>query len=375
MTTGTVCIVCGAGMVSGKEVVSLSLARGLRDAGWNPQFITSRWNDGDFVRRLERDGFPFELLRLGFISASLHAKPLLMTLDQMRYWPALAYGYTRLVAAAAPRAVIHTNWHHMLLLLPFLDRRRDILWLHDFLPIARRYAHVLVSIARRVSRVVCVSRATARNVLALGVPESQVTVVHSGIAPVDPIDAPGQQPMLRLGIVGQIGPWKGHDDLLDALALLSRDNVRVLLRIFGTGAPAYVESLKRRVAELNLLDQVEWCGFLSNQADIFRSIDVCVVPSRFEEPFGMSALESSAFGRPVICPSRGGLPEIVKNGVTGLVVDAHRPDQLAQAIETYVRRPDLVKAMGEAARQRAQSDFSLARFVEQFARVIDEVAG
>ena len=375
MTTGTVCIVCGAGMVSGKEVVSLMLARGLRDAGWNPQFITSRWNDGDFVRRLECEGFSFGRLRLGFISASLHAKPLLMTLDQMRYWPALAYGYTRLVAAAAPRAVIHTNWHHMLLLLPFLDRRRDILWLHDFLPIARRYAHVLVAIAKRVSRVVCVSRATARNVLALGVPESQVTVVHSGLTSVDPIDAPGQQPMLRLGIVGQIGPWKGHDDLLDALALLSRDNVRVLLRIFGTGAPAYVESLKSRVAELILLDQVEWCGFLSNQADIFRSIDVCVVPSRFEEPFGMSALESSAFGRPVICSSRGGLPEIVKNGVTGLIVNAHRPDQLAQAIETYVRRPDLVKAMGEAARQRAQSDFSLARFVEQFARVIDEVAG
>jgi glycosyltransferase involved in cell wall biosynthesis len=373
--TGTVCIVCGAGMVSGKEVVSLSLARGLRSAGWNPQFITSQWNDGDFVRRLECDGFSFGLLRLGFVSASLRAKPLLMTLDQMRYWPALAYGYTRLVAATSPRAVIHTNWHHLLLLLPFLDSRRDILWLHDLLPTSRRYAHVLGAIAKRVGRVVCVSHAAAHNALTLGVPESQVTVVHSGLAPIDPIDAPGEQPILRLGIVGQIGPWKGHDDLLDALALLSRDNVRVLLRIFGTGAPAYVESLKTRVAELNLLDQVEWCGFLNNQADIFRRIDVCVVPSRFKEPFGMSALEANGFGRPVICSSRGGLPEIVENGVTGLIVDAHRPDQLAQAIETYVRRPDLVKAMGEAARRRAQSDFSLEGFVERFAHVIEEVTG
>jgi glycogen(starch) synthase len=233
---------------------------------------------------------------------------------------------------------------------------------------------MLVAIAKRVNRVVCVSRAAAHNALALGVPESRVIVVHSGLAPIDTIDAPGEEPVLRLGIVGQIGPWKGHDDLLDALALLSRNNVRVLLRIFGMGAPAYVASLERRVAELHLSDQVEWCGYRTDQADIFRSIDVCVVPSRFEEPFGMSALEANGFGRPVICSSRGGLPEIVRNGVTGLIVDARRPDQLAQAIETYARRPDLVKVMGEAARQRAQDEFSLSRFVEQFARVIEAVA-
>jgi glycosyltransferase involved in cell wall biosynthesis len=374
VATGTVCIVCGAGMVSGKEVISLSLARGLRSAGWNPQFITSRWNDGDFIRRLQGDGFSFGLLRLGFISATLQPAPLLMTLDQMRYWPALAYGYTRLVAATAPRAVIHTNWHHVLLLLPFLDARRDIFWLHDVLPASRRYARMLGAIARRVSRIVCVSRAGAHQVLALGVPESQVTVVYNGLPLADPIDAPGEQPTLRLGIVGQIGPWKGHDDLLDALALLARRNVRVLLRIFGSGAPAYVESLKRRVAELDLVDRVEWCGFLRNQAEIFRQIDVCVVPSRCEEPLATSALEANGFGRPVICSSRGGLPEIVEDGVTGFVVDAHRPDQLARAIETYARRPGLVQAMGEAARQRAQSHFSLACFVERFTQVIEQVA-
>jgi glycosyltransferase involved in cell wall biosynthesis len=374
MTTGTVSIVCAAGMVSGKEVVSLALARGLRSAGWDPRFVTSRWSNGDFVRRLQCDGFPFELLRLGFVSASLRTEPLLKTLDQMRYWPALAYGYRRLVTATAPRAVIHTNWHHALLLLPFLDARRDILWLHDCLPNTRRYVRMLAALAHRVRRIVCVSEAAARNALALGVRPSQVTVVHSGLGPVAPIDVPARQPMLRLGIVGQIGPWKGHDDLVDALALLAHNNVRVLLRIFGSGAPAYVESLKQRVAELDLLDQVEWCGFQTEQAEIFRSIDVCVVPSRFEEPFGMSALEAQGFGRPVICSARGGLPEIVQDGVTGFVVDACRPDRLAQAINSYAQRPDLVRTMGEAARRRAQSDFSLARFADRFAHVIADAA-
>src|SRR5450755_3052266 len=116
----TVLIVCGAGIVSGKEIVSLHLARGLRDAGWTSRFLTSEWGDGEFVRRLEHDGFRYQCLRLGFISASLCVEPMLMTLDQLRYWPSLAFGYVRAVKKCGPRAVIHTNWHHALLLLPFL---------------------------------------------------------------------------------------------------------------------------------------------------------------------------------------------------------------------------------------------------------------
>src|SRR3979411_2391793 len=92
-----VLIVCGAGIVSGKEIVSLHLARGLRDAGWNPQFVTSKWSDGEFVRRLEKEGFKYQRLRIGIISASLRIVPLLMTLDQLSYWPALAYGYSRFI--------------------------------------------------------------------------------------------------------------------------------------------------------------------------------------------------------------------------------------------------------------------------------------
>ena len=126
MSAPTILVVCGAGIVAGKEIVSLHLARGLRDAGWEPQFMTSNWGDGEFVRRLEHDDIPYQRLRLGFISASLRVAPLLMTLDQPRYWPALVYGYLRIIARTAPRAVIHTNWHHALLLLPFLRPRRDI---------------------------------------------------------------------------------------------------------------------------------------------------------------------------------------------------------------------------------------------------------
>src|SRR5262249_7304336 len=119
MSVALLHIVCSAGIVSGKEIISLHLARGLRASGWDVEFMTSRWGDGEFARRLKHDQFKFQLLRLGFISASLRLAPILMTLDQARYWPALAYKYYRLIATRKPLAVLHTNWHHALILLPF----------------------------------------------------------------------------------------------------------------------------------------------------------------------------------------------------------------------------------------------------------------
>jgi glycosyltransferase involved in cell wall biosynthesis len=369
----TVLIVCGAGIVSGKEIVSLHLARGLRDAGWNPEFVTSSWSDGSFVRRLEQDGLKYQRLRLGFISASLGLDTLLMTLDQLRFWPALLYRYARHIKATAPQAVIHTNWHHALLLLPFLSPRRDIFWVHDCFPNTSRYSRVIRMIAKRVGRVVCVSHAAARAVAVLGVPETHVAVIHNGLPPLDSIPAPGDQPTLRVGIVGQIGPWKGHDDLIDALALLSREGVHTTLRIFGTGDPEYVASLKRKVSNLQLNDKVQWCGFVSSQAGIYTNLDICVVPTRIEESLATSALEASGFGRPVICSTRGGLPEIIDNGVTGFAIEAECPEQLANAIKSFARAPTLVKTMGEAARNRIRAEFSLERFITQFTQVIEKI--
>ena len=373
MNSHTIQIVCGAGIVSGKEIVCLHLAHGLRDAGWNVEIITSSWGDGEFVRRLEQDGLKYRRLRIGFISKTFRVEPMLWTLDQLRYWPLLAYKYGRLINSTEPRAVIHTNWHHVLLLLPFLRPRRDIFWVHDALPNVPRYGRVLRVIAKRVGRIVCASHSVARSVLILGVPKSHVTVIHNGLPPIGPIPALPGRATLRIGIIGQIGPWKGHEDLFQALNLLARDRVRVALEIFGTGACDFVKSMKQKVSDLKLEENVRWRGFVTDPTNIYADIDVCIVPSRWDDPLPTVALEAGAFGRPVVATSRGGLPEIVENGVTGFIIEERRPDQLAQAIKSFVRSPDLIKTMGEAAQERIHSEFSLEQCVQQFIRVIEEI--
>lgn len=364
-----VVMVVPAGIVSGKEIVSLSLAAGLRTKGYELVILTSRWGSSELIERLEAAHFKYQRLWLGYISGSLRWPQLKMTLGQLQRWPTLVRSYSRIIARTAPAAVIHTNWHHALLLLPFLKPQRAIYWAHEIIPAGHRSAWVFRLIARRVATIVCVSHAVRDSFAAAGVSSKKLTVIHNGIPSVSMALLRSEGP-LRLGIVGQIGDWKGHEDLLTAIAAVTNKGFGISLSIFGNGSEQYVDRLKRRASELGIGDKIEWRGFLRDQANIFGEIDVCIVPSRLADPLPTSAIEASAFGRPVIASRIGGLPEIVMHGETGLLVEPARPEQLADAIEIFARDRSLIFKMGQAGRARAQAEFSESRFVDEFVGVI-----
>lgn len=366
-------IVCAAGMVSGKEIVSLTLARELRRKGWDVEFITSRWGRPEFRDLLEENGFTHHMLWLGFIAMALRWRPMAMTLDQMMRWPALVLGFQRLLATRRPDVVIHTNWHHALLLAPLLKVQRDIYWSHELLPSTTPYRVVFGLISKRVARVVCVSSAAARSLKAIGVTNRKVTVVHNGTAFDEAIPPPTSVAPLRLGIIGQIASWKGHEDIIEAMAMLSRQGVAVTLKVFGRGDDRFVESLRQLATDLKIADEIEWCGFIADRTVIYGQIDLCVIPSRFEEPFATSALEAGLAGRPVICTAVGGLPEIVLDSVTGILVAPTEPKQLMEAIMTFARHPELVSKMGEAAMTRVKAEFSPDHFGVRFLDVVKSV--
>jgi glycosyltransferase involved in cell wall biosynthesis len=367
-----VILVGGGNIISGKEIVMLHLARGLRRAGYRPVFITSVWGGkNEFVSRLKADDLEYYRVRLGFISKTLSWKPIVWTATQLIYWPALVIGYLNAVKASAPRAIVHTNWHHALLLMPVLDRRRDLYWSHEVVSARRHYGWIFRAIARRVSHVVCVSHAVRRSMEQIGVPACKLLVVHNGTPFDGTFQPPRRELPLRLGIVGQVGSWKGHGDALDALAQLPRG--KAILKIFGTGRSDYIETLKEKATTLGISDLLEWHGFVADPAGIYNEIDVCIMPSRIDESFGMAALEASRFGRPVICSSRGGLNEIVEDKKTGFVVDAESPQKLADAIESFSQNPNLIATMGTAARDRAEREFSYARFVQIFIDLMEKL--
>ena len=354
----------------------LALGRGLRKAGFNVEFITTIWGgEGEFASRLKSEGFKFFRIRLGFISMSLRWKPIIWTLDQLRYWPSLVIGYLGAIKAAAPATVIHSNWHHALLLMPFLDRRRDIYWSHEIVPDKWHYGRIFRGIADRTSCMVCVSHAAARSLLAVGINPAKIVVIHNGIAAF----ASGRSHAaahgaLCVGIAGQIGAWKGHGDLVEAFGLLAQTHAGLTLKIFGNREGEFASLMKNRIAELGLQSRVDWAGFVKDRALIYAEMDICVVPSRFEDPLPTTAIEAGFCGLPVVATVAGGLPEIVEDGTTGMLVPVGAPNELAGAIDKLVRSPELRRRMGEAGRERMRRLFSEQRFVDEFSGLLSKNA-
>jgi glycosyltransferase involved in cell wall biosynthesis len=369
---GDIAIVCGAGIVSGKEIMALELGRGLSEAGAEVHFVTSRWGSGEFVNRTQAIGIPTCRLWLGFISATLRLNTVWMTADQLLRWPSLWVGYRRFLKDVRPDKIIHTNWHHALLLWPSLRPNRDIYWLHELMPNKSRYRRLFQRLSKRLGCFVAVSHAAGKSLSDLGVPSDKIRVIHNGIT--DPARDDRQSRNTGtaiIGIVGQIGAWKGHEDLLQAFQVVLQTRPDVRLHIFGKGAPDYEAFLRRRTADLGVEHNVVWRGFVEDIAEVYREMDLLAIPSRCEEPFGLTAVEAGFFGIPVVAVRRGGLPEVVKDGVTGYLFKAGNVGQLTDSLINLISNPALRCEMGQNGRNRAQSLFSRDRFVRDFAAVLE----
>jgi glycosyltransferase involved in cell wall biosynthesis len=369
MALQRILIICGAGYVSGKEIMALELGNGLVESGQSVSYVTSFWNNGDFINRLQRLKLPVHILPIGFISATLCWDCLRMTGEQLWRWPGLVRGYFRVLKVQRPARIVHTNWHHLLMLLPFLRPARDLYWLHEIIPNRPRFRRVFRWFERRLGCFICVSDAVASSLRQLGIEERKIRVIRNGLqdpaAELGPMNL-AQNKTFRIGIVGQVEPWKGHSDLLEAFALVRSRHPQTELHVFGVGDRTYQTELLRQSIELRVSDAVKWHGFVSDRGPIYKGLDVCVLPSRSDDPLPTTALEAAFFRIPVIATRRGGLPEIIDHEVNGLLVDAKSPGQIASAICRLVEQPDYRNVLGENARQSALSRFGRERFVRDF---------
>ena len=161
-----------------------------------------------------------------------------------------------------------------------------------------------------------------------------------------------------VGVVANLSPIKGYEELIAALALLAPkvDGLRCLC--VGGYDPAYYGVLKGLVEQSGLDRCVIFAGYQHAVAPFYEAMDLLVLPSR-SEAFGMVLLEAMAMGRPVIATSVGGIPEVVVDGVTGLLVPPRNPSLLADAMLRLLGdRPARLK-MGMAGNARVRRDFTL----------------
>jgi len=171
-----------------------------------------------------------------------------------------------------------------------------------------------------------------------------------------------------VGNIGRLVPWKGQDVFLKGLAEAKGEAPDIKGLVVGGASrtpegQCFYERLLALTESLNLTDNVHFTGFRDDIPRIMASVDVVVHSSSQPEPGGTVAYEAMFAGRPVIATNAGGMPEIIDDGVTGLLVPPNDPSAMAWAILSLYRDRPLAEQIGVAGRQKAEEQFGAQRYV------------
>lgn len=180
-------------------------------------------------------------------------------------------------------------------------------------------------------------------------------------------------------MVGRVNAWKGQDLLVDAVERIhARTAVDFDVLMLGSGPPGqdeFMVALQTKVNASPARPVFQIREFVEDPTPYYRAADLLIVPSREPEPFGRVAIEGMAHGLPVIAANHGGLQEIVKDGVTGILFTPNDAKELADAIVRLLGSEQTRRAFSAAARERQQAFFSLDAYRAGMSSVFREVLG
>ena len=229
---------------------------------------------------------------------------------------------------------------------------------------------------RSVDHYVAVSQAVAQALANDGVDSSKVTVVPNGVD-VAGLMAAAQGPLpadlpegIRVGFVGRLRPVKGCEVFLRAAALLAEQRPDVSFVVAGSGTLG--AQLRSLASSLGLARRIRFLGYVDPVAPVQRALDVVVVPS-LSEAFGLTAIEALALQLAVVASRVGGLPEIIVDGETGLLVPPGDPQAMAAAVSRLLDDRDLARRMAVAGSKLVEERYTLRRMVDGYLGVYESV--
>lgn len=192
-------------------------------------------------------------------------------------------------------------------------------------------------------------------------PQARVEVVFQGIEAPPPPALPADP---IVGILGRLDPVKGHEDFIVAAKEALRTYPHIRFLAAGGGSEERLAKLKAWAARLGLENKVEFLGFVSDAREFISRCRIAVVASVESEAVSRATLEWMSCGRPIIATRVGCLTDLIEDEVSGVLVPAGHPGQIALAIKNFLKVPSDAERMGAAARARFESLFSLDRFVK-----------
>jgi glycosyltransferase involved in cell wall biosynthesis len=239
----------------------------------------------------------------------------------------------------------------------------------DF-PISRKpFGLAALKYRWRVDHYIAISQAVKDVLVAGGVNEDMVSIVHSGV---QLRTVTGSRDELRhalgialeeklVGTVGALVDHKGHRFLIEATPLVLQKAPLTRFIIVGDGE--LMSPLRSLASKLNVNNAIMFAGFQPEVDKYMAAFDLFVAPSHMEG-LNTSILDAMMLGRPVIGTTAGGIPEIIEHGKTGLLVPPKDPAALAEAIVALVTDLSKAENLARAGHERVQERFTADRMVE-----------
>lgn len=348
-----------------------SLARGLVEAGYEVIFASP---DGPFLTELVREGFEVQQIPLRGQPHPLYdylcIKKLSQLLKKERICLVHAHGYRagwvgRIAARLAGAPVVLYTVHSSMLHNPWPRWK------------ARFFLRLDGCLARFTNRIITVSDDLRRELIEQGrVPAELVITIYNGLKFEGGFAAAGADLRAELGLspetllvgtVARLAPQKGIPVLIKAAARLAhRRAVRFV--VVGDGPLRQELELQARASGA----PVVFPGFRDDVPNVLRALDIFVLPS-LTEGLPYVILEAMATGLPVVATRVGGIPEVIRDRETGLLVAPGSEEELVLAVEALLDSEDLRKNLGAAAREHVRQHFTEEKMIRETLAVYEKL--
>ena len=219
-------------------------------------------------------------------------------------------------------------------------------------------------------KTICVSNAVRRDVLRMPWARRKLSVIHNGVFcetllprndARNALDSESTAPVW-IGMLSELHPTKRIEDAIRAFGLLSKRYPGVELCIIGEGSER--ERLACLIRDMRLEKRVRLAGFIKDAPRYFSAFDLFLHASQ-SEAFALALLEAGCAELPIIATCVGGIPEMIENERTGILVPPHNPEKMANAIETLLTDPEKARVFAALFAKRVHADFTNKRMVNQ----------
>ncbi len=350
---------------SGGEVHTMQMAHFLRKEGHKVYFAGSC---PDLLGKAKEEGFEIEYLDFG----GEEAVTKISVIKFFFTWPFIYFKYKKYLQKMKKEKNIDIlyliSWNEKFLLAPlakklgmkvfFVEHRLmgRFIYLNPF-----RFLYVYGS---NFAKIIAVSQAVKQGLMKVGVKPDKIRVIYNGVE-VNEFSRIKRKMFKKdpkeiiIGTISRLSEDKGIRYLLEGFKIASQKDSNLRLKIVGGGPQGKV--LINLSKELNIFNKVKFLGRIERKKipEFINSIDVFVLASIWGESFGIVLVETGIMGKPCIATDIGGMPEVIKNNKTGIIVKPYNSQDIAKAIRKLAGSVKLRGKMGKEARERVKNKFSL----------------